>query len=168
MTVQSKSVLALVVLVYGLPAGAQDLPMHRHHGVDWQRLNLSPQQNQQIEVLQSDWQGKYCQTMPQIHRQQQHLNDLFRNPQSDPLDIVSTQQSLMRLQEQLRNEATANYLHKRALLNDGQQRLLEVQMHQMVLERQQHHIVPVNQTNEENGGIMTIMQKVRWAIEPHN
>ncbi|HEY9789783.1 MAG TPA: hypothetical protein V6D22_05255 [Candidatus Obscuribacterales bacterium] len=168
MSVRNKSVLALIILVYGVPAGAQDIPMHRHHGVDWQRLNLSPQQSQQIQVLQSDWQGHYTDEMPQIHRQQQHLNELFRNPQSDPLEIVSTQQSLMRLQEQLRNEAMANYLHKRALLSGGQQRLLEVQMHQMVVERQQHHMVPVNQSNDENGGIMTIMQKVRWAIEPHN
>jgi Spy/CpxP family protein refolding chaperone len=149
------------------PATAQEMPQNRHHGIDWQQMSLSSDQHQRIQQLQSDWSGKYLNLMPQISRHQQHLHELFRNPNSDPQEIFSTQQNLMRLQEQLRNEATDNYLHKRALLNNEQQRMLQAQMHQLVIERQQRPLARNYAQPEENGGIMNVISKVRWAIEPH-
>jgi Spy/CpxP family protein refolding chaperone len=164
----SLAILGLMLTLSMTAAGpvlAQDGPPSRR-GVDWQRLNLSPQQGQQIQQLQSDWRGKYSSVMPQIHTQQKHLQDLFRNPQADPLEIVATQQSVMHLQEQLRNEATQNYLHKRAVLNAQQQKMLEMQMQEMVVARQNRPMAPRLSGNGENGGIMNIMEKVHWAIEP--
>jgi Spy/CpxP family protein refolding chaperone len=157
---------ALLTLTATVPVAAQDGPPSRR-GVDWQRLNLSPEQGQQIQQLQRDWRSKYSAVMPQIHNQQKHLQDLFRNPQADPLEIVATQQSVIHLQEQLRNEATQNYLRKRALLTAQQQKMLEVQMQEMVVARQQRPMAPrLSGNSAENGGIMNIIEKVHWAIEP--
>ena len=139
---------------------------HHHHNIDWGSLHLSNTQSQTIGFYQADWRKKYGSVMPEIRFQQQHLQDLFHNPKSDPLDIVSTQQSITRLQEELRNDAMTNYLHKRAVLNDLQQRELEAQLHQMVLERQQRPPYQQVGTNEQ-AGLGGIMDKIRWAIGAH-
>jgi Spy/CpxP family protein refolding chaperone len=153
-----------------LPAAAQDaangqMPPARNH-VDWKSLNLTASQQEQIQRLDNEWNTHYSSVMPQIRHQQMRLRELFKNPKSDPLEIVATQQSVTRLQEQLRSEAMANYLRKRALLSPTQQKQLESQMSQMVADRQQRgsqHGV----ADEQTGGIMNLIQKVRWAIEPH-
>jgi glutaminase len=103
---------------------------------------------------------------PQIVSLQRKLRSKFADPSADPLEIMSTQQSLTRLQEELRNEAMANYLRKRALLTDNQQRQLETMMHQMVVERQAKLSPQTSQADEQNG-LMNIIHKVKWAIEPH-
>jgi Spy/CpxP family protein refolding chaperone len=156
-------------LIHSNCALAQDANGYgHHHCIDWTKLHLNNSQNERIRVLQSEWSGQYGTVMPEIHFQQHHLQELFRNPQSDPLEIVSTQQSIMRLQEQLRNDAMTNYLHKRAVLSDPQQRELEAQLHEMVLERQQRSRIgcaPAEPGDES--GLGNIMQKIRWAIGAH-
>lgn len=156
------------VLCQFSPVWSQDASNFKphHHCVDWTKLNLTNSQNEKIRVLQADWNEKYGAVMPEIRFQQQHLQDLFRDPHSDPLEIVSTQQSLIRLQEQLRSDAMTNYLHKRALLSDLQQKQLETQVHEMVVERQQRPMLQPNDASDQSG-LGNIMQKIRWAIGAH-
>lgn len=131
--------------------------------VDWKKLSLSAPQSQQIQSLEQDWNGKYLKIQPDILDQQRKLTKLLMDPKSDPLEIMSTQQNIARLREQLRNEATANYLKKRAILNVEQQRQLEFMMQQMVAERQRG--TGSMPQAEEQGGFMELIQKVRWAIQ---
>lgn len=133
--------------------------------LDWKKLNLSTQQTMQIQGLEQDWNSKYVKLQPEILEQQRKLAKLLMDPKSDPLEIMATNQSIARLKEQLRNEATTNYLHKRALLNSDQQHQLESMMQQMIASRQQS-ATSAPQT-EEQGGFMDIIQKVRWAIQQH-
>src|SRR5271169_3361288 len=105
-------------------------------GINWQRLNLSPQQSQQIQVLEAQWSHDYMEIQPSIIEEQHKLTRLLSDPKSDPLEIMALQQSIARKKEQLRAAATANYLRKRQLLNDGQQHGLEDMIHQAVAERQ--------------------------------
>lgn len=133
--------------------------------IDWQRLNLNQQQSQTIGSLDSDWNGKYQRLQPQIIQNQQKLQRLLPDPKSDPLEIMATQQTIARLKEQLRNDATTNYLRKRAALNEAQQHQLEGMLQQMVLERQRP-TTPVMQADQA-GGIGNIVNKIKWAIEPH-
>lgn len=135
--------------------------------VDWKRLNLNNQQSQQIDHLQEEWNAKYQRLQPQILTLQTRLRTKFADPSADPLEIMATQQTLARLQEELRNEAMANYLRKRAILSMQQQRQLEGMVHQMVVERQQRMMPQTSQADEQNAGLMNIMHKVQWAIEPH-
>jgi len=133
--------------------------------VDWKKLNLSSTQSQQIQVLEQDWNTKYTKMQPEILEHQRKLAKLLMDPKSDPLEIMSTNQRIAHLKEHLRNEATTNYLKKRAILNADQQHQLESMMQQMIATRQQS-AATVPQA-EEQGGFMDIIHKVRWAIQQH-
>ena len=134
--------------------------------VDWGRLNLSGQQAHQIQGLEQDWNNKYVRIQPQILDCQRQLVKILADPKSDPLEIMFCQQTIARSKEQLRNEATANYLRKRAVLNESQQRCLEYQLQQVVSDRQRT-MLPGSSSEEENSGFAGLMHKVRWAIDPH-
>ncbi len=146
-----------------LPAFAQQETI-QYKCVEWKKLNLNGQQTQQVSILDAEWHTKYMHMQPQIADLQKKLEQLLPNPKSDPLEIMSTQQTIARYKETLRNEATTNYLRKRALLNDTQQRQLEGMVQQMVMERQRANS-PVQ--TEQSPGIMNIVDKIKWAIEPH-
>ena len=133
--------------------------------VDWKKLSLSTAQSSQIQALEQDWNAKYMKIQPEILTEQRKLAKLLMEPKSDPLEIMSTNQRVAHLKEHLRNEATTNYLKKRAILNSDQQHQLETMMQQMIATRQQSAAtVP---QSEEQGGFMDIIHKVRWAIQQH-
>lgn len=159
---------AVAALLGGaMPAFAEDLKAAAPCCVDWNKLGLSPQQSQQVQVLEKDWNSKYTHIQPRIVAEQKELVKLLGEPKSDPLEIMETQQQITRLREQLRNEATTNYLRKRALLTASQQHQLEGMLQQMVTDRQQRTSVQASTVSDQNGGIMNIVNKVKWAIEPH-
>lgn len=133
--------------------------------IEWQRLNLNQQQMQTIGSLDSDWNQKYQHLQPQIAGLQRKLERLLPDPNSDPLEIMATQQTIARLKEQLRNDATTNYLRKRATLNGDQQHQLEAMLQQMVQERQRPTTAVMQA--DQGGGISNIVNKIKWAIEPH-
>lgn len=156
--------VAACAALLAMPAQAQDPQRGHSRCVDWTKLNLTQQQSQQISQLDSEWRAKFTQVQPQIAQNQQKLQQLLSDSKADPLEIMATQQNIARLKESLRNDATTNYLRKRAVLNEPQQHQLEAMLQQFVLERQR--ATPVVQT-EQAGGITNIVNKIRWAIEPH-
>lgn len=158
------SAFAAASLSIASPAFA-DPASPSHCCVDWRKLNLTQQQNQQITALETEWNSKYNRVQPQIAELQKKLEKLLPDPHSDPLEIMQTQQTIARLKEQLRGEATTNYLRKRAILNEPQQHQLEAMLQQMVIDRQRPAQAAVQP--EQNGGIMNIVNKIKWAIEPH-
>lgn len=132
-------------------------------GVDWKKLNLSAPQSQKIQDLEQEWNNKYTKIQPEILEQQRKLAKLLLDPKSDQLEIMTTNQRIAHLKEHLRNEATSNYLKKRAILNTDQQHQLESMMQQMIATRQQS--AATTPQTEEQGGFMDIIHKVRWAIQ---
>lgn len=161
----SKRILALGATSMISTLGAMAADFDAKSAVDWKKLNLSQQQSQQIQGLEQDWNSKYLKIQPEILEQQRKLARLLMDPKSDPLEIMSTNQRIANLKEHLRNEATTNYLKKRAILNPDQQHQLELMMQQMIAMRQQSAAsVP---QSEEQGGFMDIIHKVRWAIQQH-
>ena len=112
---------SLVTLV-AVPQGAL-----AKNGLDapYDRLNLSPQQMNKIQSLETQWHNTYSQLQPQLQQAQKRLVGLLAQPKSDPIEITSTQQRINQLREQLSGSATANYLRKRRLLNGGQKQQLE-------------------------------------------
>jgi hypothetical protein len=132
--------------------------------IDWKKLNLSSTQSQQIQVLETDWSTKYMKIQPEILEHQRKYAKMLMDPKSDPLEIMSTNQRIAHLKEVLRNEATTNYLKKRAILNSDQQHQLETMMGQMIATKQQSAVSAPSST-EEQGGFMGIIHKVRWAIQ---
>lgn len=137
------------------------LPVSADESIKWSRLNLTPQQQTQIQQLEAEWSTKYLRIQPQIIEGKKKLQKLFADPNADPLEIMNTQQSVMRLQEELRTAATANHLKKRAVLTPQQRRQYEMMMQTMLVERQRGNLGASGQ----NTGLMDMIQKARWAID---
>jgi hypothetical protein len=130
------------------------------HCVDWSKLNLSSSQKTQIETLEGQWNKEYNELKPAIQEEQHHLSKLLADHTSDPVEIMSAQQSIARKKEQLNGLATANYLKKRAVLNDNQQYSLELMVRNAVALRQRANN-PGGQTEVMPDHIQNLMQRVR-------
>jgi Spy/CpxP family protein refolding chaperone len=103
--------------------------------IDWGKLNLNADQQGQIHNLESQWNKDYMQLQPIIVDEQRKLQQELSESRPDPLEVMALQQSIARKQEQLRAQACANYLRKRQILNETQQRQLENMIHQVLAER---------------------------------
>lgn len=106
----------------------------------YDKLNLNPAQASQIQSLDQDWRNSYSQLGPRLRGAQNRLMQMLATPKADPLEITSQQQRVNQLKEQLSEQATANYLKKRRLLNFEQQRQLERHLRRMVAERQRNKL----------------------------
>jgi hypothetical protein len=127
--------LAGTALVLPLPAQAYpDVPP------PYDKLRLDPNQANQIQSLDQDWRSHYSQLGPRLKGAQNKLMQLLAMPKSDPLEITSQQQRVNQLKEQLSEQATANYLKKRRLLNMDQRKQLEGYLRRMVAERQRNKL----------------------------
>jgi hypothetical protein len=106
----------------------------------YDKLNLNPNQAERIQNLDQDWRSRYNDIGPRLKNAQNRLVELLSTPKSDPLEITSQQQRVNQLKEQLSEQATANYLRKRSLLNTDQQRQLEGLLKRMVAERSRNKL----------------------------
>ncbi len=131
-----------------------------HRSIDWTKLNLTPAQQQQIQVLEADWNKQYTETRPVIIEEQRRLSKLLGNPGADPVDIMSVQQTIARKKESLNQLATANYLKKRQLLNENQQYSLEIMVKNAVAMRQRQ-MNPGGQTEVMPDRVQSLIERVR-------
>lgn len=133
--------------------------------IDWTKLNLSPQQNQQIQALEAAWIKEYQELAPAIQEDQKRLAQLLADRQADPVEVMAVQQSIAQKKEKLHNEALKNFLKKKQILNDNQKQQLEFMLKQSIEERQKQ----LNSSNDQvmPERIQNLMQKVRniWPIQ---
>lgn len=137
-----------------------------HCCIDWNKLNLTPTQSQQIHGLEAQWNQSYSEIKPSILEDQAKLQRLLADHTSDPVEIMALQQTIARKKEQLNALATANYLKKRQLLNDNQQEHLEFMVRQVVASRQRG-MSPASQTEVMPDRVQDLIQKVRniWPVQ---
>ena len=128
--------------------------------IDWAHLELTPEQSQQIHSLEAQWNQEYMQMQPSVIDEQKRLTRLLSDPRSDPLEVMTLQQSIARKKEHLRASATASYLRKRQVLNDGQRQVLEDMIRQAVAQRQRV-LSPGAQTEVMPDRVQNLMQRVR-------
>ncbi|MCC6978345.1 MAG: hypothetical protein IT343_08490 [Candidatus Melainabacteria bacterium] len=133
--------------------------------VDWSKLNLSAQQNQQVQQLEAQWQQDYSQIKPAIAEEQRKLQRLLESHNADPVELMAVQQSLQRKKDQLNQAATANYLRKRQVLNENQQHQLEQMIRQRIAEKQKD-MHPNVQSNEMPNRLQDLMQRVLNRKDP--
>jgi len=133
--------------------------------VDWSKLNLSAQQNQQVQQLEAQWQQDYSQIKPAIAEEQRKLQRLLESHNADPVELMAVQQSLQRKKDQLNQAATANYLRKRQVLNENQQHQLEQMIRQRIAEKQKE-MHPNVQSNEMPNRLQDLMQRVLNRKDP--
>jgi Spy/CpxP family protein refolding chaperone len=152
-------------MVSSAPANADDLA--GHCCVDWNKLNLTQTQSQQIDQLNGQWSKDYNEIKPVISDDQQKLQKLLADHNSDPVEVMALQQQIARKREQLNGLATANYLRKRQVLNENQQFNLEQMIKAMVAKRQAQ--LHPNQHTETvvTDRIQNLMNRARniWPVQ---
>lgn len=98
--------------------------------INWSGLELTNEQMVQMESLDNQWQKVQQMVRPKLIRDQQTLRNVITNPNLNEDYIRKLQRDIMLRQEQLRYEATENFLSKRRLLNKDQREKLHKMMKQ--------------------------------------
>jgi Spy/CpxP family protein refolding chaperone len=98
--------------------------------IEWSDLSLTEDQLSKIQELDEEWKRVEQLIRPKIIRDQQQLKNIMSNPHIDEDQIRKLQRDIMLRQEQLRYEATENFLSKRRLLNTKQRETLHKMMSQ--------------------------------------
>ncbi len=163
-TLKQIALSLLVILAAAGPCASASFATDPHCPIDWSQFHLSQQQQQQLAVLDGQWDRSYNQIKPEMVADQNRLSDLLADTKSDPLEVVSLQQSIARKKEQLRSLATSIYLRKRQILNQEQQLQLEECMRQyMDAKRRQQS--GGSQTDAMPDGVNNLINKVRnmWS-----
>jgi hypothetical protein len=128
--------LACLILFLCLSVQSASADEARTSFINWNQLNLSTQQNNTIQSLNTEWNHQYMELKPAIDEEQKKLQRMLADPNSDPLEIISLQASIERKRGQLKTEAINNYLHKRQILNTQQQQQLQDMVRNAIMERQ--------------------------------
>lgn len=160
-TILSFTTIAVIVMQPYVPVWADD--EHRRCKLDWTKLNLTPEQSREIEQLNAQFNNEYNEIKPVIDEEKRKLTQLLADRSSDPVEIMSLEQSLNRKKAELHAQATANYLKKRQLLNEHQQCILETMIRQAV-EQRRRAINPTAQSEAVPDRIQNLLQKVRNVL----
>ena len=96
--------------------------------VPWQALDLSPQQVQSMQQLDSQWQGTYSQLQPQIEQDQSTLKRLINSPTADSEQVMHIQSRLQRNRDALHQSATRIFMEKKERLTPEQRQRLHKMM----------------------------------------
>jgi Spy/CpxP family protein refolding chaperone len=135
--------------------------------INWNQLNLSPEQNNTIQSLNSDWNHQYMELKPAIDEEQRKLTRMLTDPNSDPLEIISLQASIERKRGQLKTVAINNYLHKRQILNMQQQQQLQDMVRNAILERQKQ-LAGGSNTDPMSERIQSLMKQLNGIFPGNN
>ncbi len=117
------SVLALVCYVLwstGTPVMAKDEIVE----IDWESLDLSTQQREQLHQLDRQWKSSVSQVAPRLQSNRKKLKTLMASPGGREEDILQLQQQIHQDNARLRMDATQIYLNKRRILNREQEEKL--------------------------------------------
>jgi len=133
--------------------------------IDWNRLNLTPAQSNQLKQLEQQWFRESGEIIPQIRDDQNKLQKALADHNADPVQVMTLQQAVARRKEQLNSLAMQNFLAKKKVLDDGQKKQLEDMVHVAVANRK-NQMYPGSQTEVMPDKIQGLMEKVRniWPI----
>lgn len=131
--------------------------------VDWSKLNLTAQQNSQIQSLEQQWYKDFNDLSPQIRDEQNKLQKLLSDHNTDGVQVMALQQSIARRKEQLSNAAMQNYLNKRKVLDEKQQKQLEDMM-RVLINNRKAQMYPGSQTEVMPDKIQSLMRRVREIL----
>lgn len=98
--------------------------------ISWDSLNLSPEQENEIDRLESQWKRLYTELYPQIQRDKNELRRLLNSAQSDERMIMELQNRIQNNEQRLRQEATRTFLNKKGQLSPNQKVRLQQMMGQ--------------------------------------
>jgi SMC interacting uncharacterized protein involved in chromosome segregation len=97
--------------------------------IHWDTLNLTAEQQSEIERLESQWRKVYGEVYPQIQRDKNELRRLLNSVQCDDRQVMEIQERIQTNEQRLRQEATRTFLNKKGQLNQTQ----KMRLHQMMV-----------------------------------
>ncbi len=106
-------------------------PAQAHHGkphINWAALDLSGEQHQRLQQLDTQWAQTYNRLHPQIKQDQDTLRQLMESPDATPEAMMRVQNRLERNRHQLHKSATRILMQKKQSLTDDQRQ----QLHDMM------------------------------------
>jgi Spy/CpxP family protein refolding chaperone len=129
--------LLSALTLFMIPAAAQA------HDIDWSNLNLSQQQESQINHLEEGWEKTHDAVGGQIQRDMEELRTLL--PTGDTQRIRQLQNRIMTNKMYLMNESMNTFLKKRDMLTPTQR----AQLQQMLPTRVRNTVMPASNNNSE-------------------
>jgi len=88
--------------------------------INWNCLNLSPNQAEQIRDIDYDWLETSSKILPKLHHYEIQLQQKLSDPRSNEKEILELQKKIFVEKERLQKEALENFLSKKRLLNEPQ------------------------------------------------
>lgn len=124
----SSCVCVLRCLLVGLTmCGTQWLSAGMAMAVNWNELNLSPQQSSQIHALEMNWERTHQRITREIEQDQASIKRLL--PSGNRTKIQDLQRRIMKNKMYLMNQSTETFMKKREQLNPDQQSRLKRMFH---------------------------------------
>jgi Spy/CpxP family protein refolding chaperone len=112
--------IILTFFISSLPAFSQKESFQ----INWDCLNLSPNQTEKIQVIDSSWRKKSSKILPRLHSYQEQLQEELSNPKADEKEIMELQKKVFIERQKLQEEALENFLSKKRILNNYQKEKL--------------------------------------------
>jgi Spy/CpxP family protein refolding chaperone len=91
--------------------------------IDWDTLNLSPQQETQMQHLEGNWQKTHQEVNTQIEKDMEEMKDLLLTGDSQRIRQLQSRISTNKMY--LMNESTDTFLKKRDILTPAQRSQLQ-------------------------------------------
>lgn len=92
--------------------------------VDWNALELTTEQCDGLQALDSEWKAIYAQLYPQLEADRTRLRRLMNDPAADDQQVLALQTRLQQSEQQMRSEATRIFMQKKSHLTPEQKRRL--------------------------------------------
>ena len=96
--------------------------------VNWESLNLSPDQTKNINQYEYEWENTYTQVAPEIDHDKQDLMRELGAPNPDHGRVMQLQNRISQNKQRLQNTSMSVYLKKKQQLNDDQKDKLKRMM----------------------------------------
>lgn len=119
------SMMLSALLLPGLALA--DFPAQRSP-IQWQQLQLNPNQQQAIESLDKEWQDKYQDMHPKIEMDRSKLRQMLNTPNADEAQVMEVQHRLQQNHDALHAEATRIFMRKKQQLTPQQRQQLNHMM----------------------------------------
>lgn len=103
-------------------------PMGKRSPIQWQQLQLKPQQKQAIQSLDKEWQETYSNIQPKIEMDRSKLRQMLSKPAPDENQVMEIQHRLQKNSDSLHAEATRIFMKKKQQLTPQQRQQLNHMM----------------------------------------
>jgi Spy/CpxP family protein refolding chaperone len=156
---QAAKMCGVIVIMQGCSSIALPAFADGKCPIDWNKLNLTPGQKQQIDQIEAQWQRELMEIKPAIVDDQHKLTKKL-GEHCDQLEVIALQESIQRKQNQLRQLAMMTVLKKKLVLNENQQRNMEAMLNTAIAARQRE-LNPGSEQRVMPDQVQDLIQRVR-------